>query len=349
LRKFGERSREISVDQIFASNLIPHDYREVTHLRLSNFANQKCRALKFSKSVRPICDPNVLSLHFEMCFEWEFDLSKEESATPPSWSDDCNGQSDPAWDVRHAEICEWLEAIVLDSGTTPKKKVIFVTPQYPNEIESRRVMISHIHAQTNREELEAALSKFGEVASIWFDAAEHCAAVKFYNLKDAHDLRREGIRFHDRICFVAFGPTEAVADKKNPPNNGSIIVGGIGAGVADETVEEVFEAFGEVREVRGCPGKPSQRFVEFWDQKAAERAVLSLNKKMVSKLDGRLWIQYSRPGGFLQNITGLERNRVPTVKPASNRCVKILRKAELKPVDPLVPMEPIPSFDGNAM
>jgi RNA recognition motif-containing protein len=146
------------------------------------------------------------------------------------------------------------------------------------------------------------------------NVTKRLASVKFYDLRSAHLLRDEDVVFEHRHCVVAFGPTDKVVDKKRPPNNGTIVVFGLGAGVTNDTVEEVFEGFGEIREVRDCPGKPKQRFVEFWDQRAAASALSVLSHQMVQKLGGRIEIQFSRPGGFRLTTTALEGNSVPRIE-----------------------------------
>jgi RNA recognition motif-containing protein len=195
------------------------------------------------------------------------------------------------------------------------RRVKFELRSYPNELESRTVLVSNLPPDTTEAALMENGGLFGDVQSVSITKINRgLASINFYDLRSAYYLRASSMRIGGRQCFLAFGPREIEADSCGVMNNGTIVVFKIGTGVEDEVVEQVFETFGDVREVRRSPGKEHQRFVEFWDKRSAQKAFEQMNHKFVSGLKGKVVIDFSRPGGFRAKVTQLPGNHVPSIE-----------------------------------
>jgi RNA recognition motif-containing protein len=177
------------------------------------------------------------------------------------------------------------------------------------------------------------------------DFTNGSASVKYYDLRSAYCFRAAEIVFHKQHCFVAFAKADELFDKRAPPNNGTIVVFRLKPKLTDETIEKVFNEFGDIREIRDCPGKPTQRFIEFWDLRAAEIAADPTTRPGLSALGQKIDIQFSRPGGYRASVNGLERNSVPIIQRRSPCSGLTFSKKLEKQAEPaLQPLDNSPDF-----
>ncbi|CAN6464399.1 unnamed protein product [Victoria cruziana] len=93
-------------------------------------------------------------------------------------------------------------------------------------------------------------------------------------------------------------------------NQGTLVVFNLDSEVSSSLLQNVFEAFGAVRELRETPSKRQHRFVEFYDVRDAARALAEMNGREIC--GKRVKIEFSRPGGQARRL----RNSVAGVGPA---------------------------------
>ncbi|XP_020539261.1 protein terminal ear1 isoform X2 [Jatropha curcas] len=79
-------------------------------------------------------------------------------------------------------------------------------------------------------------------------------------------------------------------------NQGTIVVFNLDPNVSTSSLEEIFQAFGSVKELRETPLKKQQRFVEFYDIRDAAKALREMNGKEI--YGKQVVIEFSRPGGY---------------------------------------------------
>ncbi|XP_016497869.1 protein terminal ear1 homolog [Nicotiana tabacum] len=78
-------------------------------------------------------------------------------------------------------------------------------------------------------------------------------------------------------------------------NQGTLVIFNLDSHTSSTYLRDIFQAFGNVKELRETPMKRHQRFVEFYDVRDAARALTEMNGK---EIDGKqLLIEFSRPGG----------------------------------------------------
>ena len=94
------------------------------------------------------------------------------------------------------------------------------------------------------------------------------AIVLFYDIRDVV-LRTSAISIKYRSIIMSFGNDLEVINKKNPPNNGSIVVFNLPENVKDEDIYSNFKQFGDIKEIRRAPNIRTQRFIEFYYSRSA--------------------------------------------------------------------------------
>jgi len=170
-----------------------------------------------------------------------------------------------------------------------------------DEIENRALRVTNVDPGTTRDELLSVFGPSQNVRGLDVSGLDRgIVVVDYFDFREAQDMRRSrnGATVHGGAVSVGYAPLAAIKDPKRPPNNGTIVVFHLPE-MSPQEIEGVFRKFGEIRQVRGTPAKLTQRFVEFWDVRAAEQALNSLNGQFVMK--SRISIEFSLPGGFRRN------------------------------------------------
>ena len=120
--------------------------------------------------------------------------------------------------------------------------------------------------------------------------------LEFYDLHHSMYYRSflSLVKYQTQNLKVKYGPPRKMGEDGKPPNNGTIILFHISSSITNAQLSSVFSEFGEIRQIRTTPKKTTQRFIEFWDIRAAEKAV-SKNGTII--FGYKVLITYSVPGG----------------------------------------------------
>ncbi|TVU32282.1 hypothetical protein EJB05_24006 [Eragrostis curvula] len=173
-----------------------------------------------------------------------------------------------------------------------------VTGEHPfGEHPSRTLFVRNINSNVEDSELRSLFEPFGDIRSM-YTATKHrgFVMISYYDIRDARTamralqnkpLRRRKLDIHFSI------PKENPTDKDM--NQGTLVIFNLEPAVSNEDLLRIFGAFGEVREIRETPQKRHHRFIEFYDVRAAEAALRSLNKSDIA--GKRVKLEPSRPGG----------------------------------------------------
>jgi RNA recognition motif-containing protein len=184
----------------------------------------------------------------------------------------------------------------------------YLDVQYPGELEDRRVIISNLSPDVTVDKVCQLAQSFGDVESSHIDPVTHVATVKFFDLRSAH--RMQGARIGN--WATQFAPPEAIANKKRPPNNGTIVIFHLKVGVSDDAIRAEFARFGEIRQIRSPPGRDTQRFVEYWDTRHARKALNGTKGKTIC--GSKVSVEFSLPGGaYRKNAEVWQQNRPPVI------------------------------------
>jgi len=190
------------------------------------------------------------------------------------------------------------------------------TPEFYGELENRKLEISGFdHMAMTKDILLTAAAQYGAVESV--EVTANKAYVTFYDMRDAYAMRRAKICVGQYPWLIQFAILEKVVDRKSVPNNGTIVVFKLGKRVTDEEVRPIYEKFGEIRDLRSTPEKGTQRFIEYWDLRDAQRARDATDGQRI--LGSKVRVEFSIPGGIRRNPSMFRENRLPTISRAVKR------------------------------
>lgn len=171
-----------------------------------------------------------------------------------------------------------------------------------NEIESRTLKITNVNINSLEEEIFVLFNNKYSINKIYMNQInEGIVFIEFFDLRHATaaKLLFNGYNFNNQIINISYGPLQISTDLKKPNNNGTIVIFHLPNNISNEELNTFFNRFGEIREIRSTPNKNSQKFIEYWDIRAAEKALLTMNYQFFQ--GSRLSIEFSHPGGFRKN------------------------------------------------
>lgn len=170
------------------------------------------------------------------------------------------------------------------------------------DFENRSLLVTNVHPETTKQEIIELFDPYDSIKSIDMSLiGDGLCTVEYYDLRHANNLKRiaNGATLHGNVIIVAYAALPRLNDSKKPPNNGTIVVFHLPMGVTDKQIETHFGQFGEIKQIRGTPSKPTQRFIEYWDTRSAEDALNGLSGKQM--MGSKLSIEFSLPGGSRKN------------------------------------------------
>ncbi|KAK9276806.1 hypothetical protein L1049_006342 [Liquidambar formosana] len=199
---------------------------------------------------------------------------------------------------------------------------------------SRTLLLSSVPTEASESTVRRELEVFGEVRAVQMERLyDGIVTVHFYDLRHAQraltEIREQHMQQQSRLRkhYNALLSRNSVCEVENsvaplpPPahglisgravwahflipavavipdghNQGTIVVFNLDSEVSMNSLREIFEAFGPVKELRETPLKRHQKFVEFYDIRDAAKALREMNGK---EIHGKhVVIEFSRPGG----------------------------------------------------
>ena len=176
-----------------------------------------------------------------------------------------------------------------------------------SEVENRALLVSNLNPETTQDELYTHFSKSSEIKDINMEnISKGQATIEYYDLRHAKNMKEllNGTLLHGFVIMVVYAPLANIKNPKKPPNNGTIVVFHLPQNITNPHIASVFGQFGEIKQIRGTPTKPTQRFIEYWDTRASEAALNGLNTKYI--MGSRISIEFSLPGGFRRSMFKIE-------------------------------------------
>jgi hypothetical protein len=251
------------------------------------------------------------------------EMTHQSQATSGGWMEllETPPQIDSWWsDVRISPTVSMdrlLPTGLCDENQNPKTNALeptaledfaFLDVQYPGELEERRVIVSNLSTDVTIEGVCELARSFGGVESVEIDPVTKVATVKFFDLRSAHRMR--GARIGP--WATQFAPPQAIANKKCPPNNGTVVIFHLKPGISDDAIRAEFARFGEIRQIRSPPGRDTQRFVEYWDTRDADKALAGTKGKIIC--GSKVSVEFSLPGGaYRKNAEAWQQSRPPVI------------------------------------
>ncbi|KAK3163594.1 hypothetical protein QOZ80_1AG0005730 [Eleusine coracana subsp. coracana] len=178
-----------------------------------------------------------------------------------------------------------------------------VAGEHPyGEHPSRTLFVRNINSNVEDSELRSLFEQYGDIRTL-YTATKHrgFVMISYFDIRSARNamralqnkpLRRRKLDIHFSI------PKENPSDKDL--NQGTLVIFNLDPSVSNEDVRRIFGAYGEVKEIRETPNKKHHKFIEFYDVRASEAALRSLNKSEIA--GKRIKLEPSRPGGTRRNM-----------------------------------------------
>ncbi|KAF9589730.1 hypothetical protein IFM89_028639 [Coptis chinensis] len=178
-----------------------------------------------------------------------------------------------------------------------------VAGEHPyGEHPSRTLFVRNINSNVEDSELKALFEQYGAIRTL-YTACKHrgFVMISYYDIRAARTamralqnkpLRRRKLDIHFSI------PKDNPSDKDI--NQGTLVVFNLDPSVSNDDLRQIFGAYGEVKEIRETPHKRHHKFIEFYDVRAAEAALRSLNRSDIA--GKRIKLEPSRPGGARRNL-----------------------------------------------
>uniref|UniRef100_A0A2P2MEN2 Uncharacterized protein MANES_17G065000 n=1 Tax=Rhizophora mucronata TaxID=61149 RepID=A0A2P2MEN2_RHIMU len=178
-----------------------------------------------------------------------------------------------------------------------------VAGEHPyGEHPSRTLFVRNINSNVEDSELRTLFEQYGDIRTL-YTACKHrgFVMISYYDIRAARTamrqlqnkpLRRRKLDIHFSI------PKDNPSEKDI--NQGTLVVFNLDPSVSNEDLRQIFGAYGEVKEIRETPHKRHHKFIEFYDVRAAEAALKSLNRSDIA--GKRIKLEPSRPGGARRNL-----------------------------------------------
>ncbi|PWA40614.1 RNA recognition motif 2, Nucleotide-binding alpha-beta plait domain protein [Artemisia annua] len=178
-----------------------------------------------------------------------------------------------------------------------------VVGEHPyGEHPSRTLFVRNINSNVEDSELRTLFEQYGDIRTL-YTACKHrgFVMISYYDIRSARTamralqnkpLRRRKLDIHYSI------PKDNPSDKDM--NQGTLVVFNLDPSVSPEDLLQIFGAYGEVKEIRETPHKRHHKFIEYYDVRAAEAALRSLNRSDIA--GKRIKLEPSRPGGARRNL-----------------------------------------------
>jgi RNA recognition motif-containing protein len=197
-----------------------------------------------------------------------------------------------------------------DESSQEFQRSVAPPPSDFSEIENRSIVVSNLETSISDSDIESHFNPFDSIRSIDKSGLSGgVLTIEYFDLRHATHVKRSthNLIVGNSALQVNYAPLPRIEDPRKPPNNGTIVVFHLPTGVTPQQLESTFGPFGEIRQVRGTPSKPNQRFIEYWDIRAAEKALEALNGQYV--MGSKVSIEFSKPGGFRRNVQCPEQSR----------------------------------------
>ncbi|KAM0944385.1 putative RNA recognition motif domain, mei2-like RNA recognition, RNA-binding domain superfamily [Dioscorea sansibarensis] len=178
-----------------------------------------------------------------------------------------------------------------------------VAGEHPyGEHPSRTLFVRNLTSSVEDSELRSLFGHYGDIRAIYTGSKQRgFVMISYYDIRDAKKamralqnkpLRRKKLDIHFSI------PKENPSEKDL--NQGTLVVFNLDSSVSNDLLLRIFGACGEVKEIRETPQKHYHKFIEYYDVRAAEAALRSLNNCEIA--GKRIKLQPSRPGGTRRSL-----------------------------------------------
>ncbi|KAM7464695.1 hypothetical protein LguiA_032816 [Lonicera macranthoides] len=214
----------------------------------------------------------------------------------------------------------------------------------PSPTPSRTLLLSSVPTEVSESTIRRELEVFGDVRAVEMERVRKgIVSVHFYDVRHAEsalmEIQEQHMQHQCRLSNTLFAlhnnyPFESIQYlvlPLPPPargliagravwaqftipvtgslleghNQGTLVIFNLESDVSTTSLRKIFEAFGAVKELRETPLKGHQKYVEFYDIRAAAKALSAMNGKEIC--GKQVVIEFSRPGVHYKKINTINR------------------------------------------
>ncbi|CAH8306397.1 unnamed protein product [Eruca vesicaria subsp. sativa] len=178
-----------------------------------------------------------------------------------------------------------------------------VAGEHPyGEHPSRTLFVRNINSTVDDSELRTIFEQYGDIRTL-YTACKHrgFVMVSYYDIRASRAAMRalqSKLLRHRKLDIHFSIPKENPSEKD--VNQGTLVVFNLAPSVSNKDLENIFGAYGEIKEIRETPNKRHHKFVEFFDVRSADAALRALNRTDIA--GKRIKLEHSRPGGARRNM-----------------------------------------------
>ncbi|XAR48245.1 hypothetical protein NMG60_11031000 [Bertholletia excelsa] len=167
-----------------------------------------------------------------------------------------------------------------EDGFSPRKR----GPEFSRQHPSRTLFVRNINSNVEHSELQALFEEHGDIRALYTACKSRgFVMVSYYDIRSAQNamraLQHKPLR-HRRLDIRFSIPKDNPFEKDI--NQGIFVVYNLDSSVSTEELHQIFGKYGEIKEIREIPHQNDQRFIEFYDIRAAEAALCALNRSNIA-------------------------------------------------------------------
>ncbi|XP_022726400.1 LOW QUALITY PROTEIN: protein MEI2-like 4 [Durio zibethinus] len=172
-----------------------------------------------------------------------------------------------------------------------------VAGEHPcGEHPSRTLFVRNINSNVEDSELKALFEQYGDIRTL-YTACKHrgFVMISYYDIRAARNAMKalQNRPFRRRKLDIHYSiPKDNPSE--NDENQSTLVVFNLDASVSNIELRHIFGAYGEIKEIRETPQRSQHKFIEFYDVRAAEAALHSLNGSDIA--GKRIKVEPSHPG-----------------------------------------------------
>ena len=194
-----------------------------------------------------------------------------------------------------------------------------------DEPESRSIIVGNLNPETTIDQINDLATRMYEVKNIDIShLLDGQITIDYFDIRHAQEMKRRlnGITFNGKVLNVTYAPLSKIINPNDPPNNGTIVIFHLPSNITNTQIFSIFSRFGEIRQIRSTPSKFTQKFVEYWDTRDSEKALIAMHGNYV--MGQKVSIEFSLPGGFRRNelVSAVQKVEMPN---SSNCNLKIVK------------------------
>ncbi|KAF7834033.1 protein MEI2-like 1 isoform X1 [Senna tora] len=180
----------------------------------------------------------------------------------------------------HLSLGKRINGLDVDSGYLGgfKGKLPF------GEQPSRTLFVRNINSNVEDSELKALFEQYGDIRTI-YTACKHrgFVMISYYDLRAAQNamqaLQNRSLR--SRKLDIHYSIPKGNAPEKDI-SHGTLALSGLDSSVSNDELQQIFGFYGEIKEIYESPEVNYQKFIEFYDVRAAEAALRALNRSDIA-------------------------------------------------------------------